>query len=483
MKNSILLLSVFILSVLSSQLCSQTQSGAFTVTGAGYSSAVVTDYQCIGLNPANLGWKRNDHLMNVGVGEAGISIYSEPLKRALVLDLFKGGMVFTEEEREQAIQSFTNSKLQLEGNINGFGISFQDEKIGGFGFSIREKFMWNSNLNETSADFLFNGYHAAYFDTIKFENGDSIGYSFNPEDVSKLFYGTRLSFMWYREFNLAYGRNIINKNNFSLYGGVGFKYIRGYSVFDYRYTEDGRLEAYSALNPVFGVNYDTPSPSKIDGDKYQSLGNGWGLDIGISALLFEHLRVAVSVTDIGSITWDGNVYEGEDGLLENIESAGLNNYNIFEADDNIAAENTNWGDWTGLENKKVGLATNVRFGAAYILNDKFEFGSEFYIPVKEVPGAYDKLIVGLGTRIMPVKWFKASIGLVSGGETGTDIPMGVSFFPFNNQSFSWEVGFAVSDITTYFKQKKPTVSLAFGLLRFSFGNLERKTKTEESSNK
>ncbi|MCD4790857.1 MAG: hypothetical protein K8R37_12740, partial [Bacteroidales bacterium] len=227
MKNSILLLSVFILSVLSSQLCSQTQSGAFTVTGAGYSSAVVTDYQCIGLNPANLGWKRNDHLMNVGVGEAGISIYSEPLKRALVLDLFKGGMVFTEEEREQAMQNFTNSKLQLEGNINGFGISFQDEKIGGFGFSIREKFMWNSNLNETSADFLFNGYHAAYFDTIKFENGDSIGYSFNPEDVSKLFYGTRLSFMWYREFNLAYGRNIINKNNFSLYGGVGFKYIRG----------------------------------------------------------------------------------------------------------------------------------------------------------------------------------------------------------------------------------------------------------------
>ena len=114
---------------------------------------------------------------------------------------------------------------------------------------------------------------------------------------------------------------------------------------------------------------------------------------------------------------------------------------------------------------------------------KFEFGTELYIPGNEVPGAYDKLIFGIGTRIMPVKWFRGSIGVVSGGKTGTDIPVVISFFPFNNKSFSWEIGLAVRDITTYFKQEKPTVSFAIGLLRFSFGNLERKTKTENTDDK
>jgi len=115
------------------------------------------------------------------------------------------------------------------------------------------------------------------------------------------------------------------------------------------------------------------------------------------------------------------------------------------------------------------------------LKNKFEFGTELYLPINEVPGAYDKVIVGLGTRISPVKWFRGSIGVVSGGATGTNIPMGISFFPFNNESFSWELGVAVKDITTYFTQDKPTVSYAMGLLRFSFGSLEKEKRFEDSN--
>jgi len=76
---------------------------------------------------------------------------------------------------------------------------------------------------------------------------------------------------------------------------------------------------------------------------------------------------------------------------------------------------------------------------------------------------------------------RGSIGVVSGGATGTNIPMGISFFPFNNESFSWELGVAVKDITTYFKQDNPTVSYAMGLLRFSFGSLERENRFENSN--
>lgn len=201
------------------------------------------------------------------------------------------------------------------------------------------------------------------------------------------------------------------------------------------------------------------------------MGSGWGLDFGVSALIAQKLRIALAVTDIGSIKWDGNVYEGENALLTDIQTAGLSNYNIFNAQDNIALDNLKWGGWEGLSEKSTDLPMNMRAGGAFLLNSKFEFGTELYLPLNEAPGAYDKLVFGLGTRITPVKWIRGSVGMVTGGETGTNIPMGLTFIPFNNDSFSWEIGVAVRDITSYFSQDKPTVSLALGLMRFSFGNM------------
>jgi hypothetical protein len=462
---------------------SQTLSGSYSVTGAGYSTAVVTDYQCVGINPANLGWKHNSHLVNFGIGEGTFSVYSEPLKRTLVNELFNSSDdKFTTEEKEEAVQNFTETKLQFEGNVNGVGLSYQDDKIGGFGFAVKERIMWDSFLNELSADLLFNGYHSAYFDTITVdpETGDSTGVSFNPKLVTDLFENTYLEMSWFREYNLSYGRNIISKQNFSLFGGIGIKYIRGYSVFNYSYN-DGVIKAYSALNPLLDVNYDTDSPSKIYNNEYQSIGNGWGLDFGITALLYGKLRLALSLTDLGQIKWNGNVYEGEDATLNNIETSGLDNYNIFELDDNVAFGNLKWGGWQGLENKTTSLPTSIRFGGAYLFKERFEFGTDFYIPVSDVPGSYDKMIFGLGTRIQPVKWFRGSIGLVTGGETSTNIPVGVSFFPFNNESFSWELGLAVKDITSYFSQSNPTVSVALGFFRFSFGGKDSTVKSDDSS--
>jgi hypothetical protein len=482
MKKTIFhLLLLSIILFFTDPLFSQNQSGAFTVTGAGYSTAVVTDYQCVGLNPANLGWKRNAHFVNVGFGESSFSIYSEPLKRAFVNELFNSDKVFTEQEKQEAVENFTNTKLQFEGNISGVGISFQDEKIGGFGFTVRERLMWDSNLNEESADILFNGYNAAYFDSLAIEGTDTTGFALNPEKVTQLFEDTRLEMAWFREFNFSYGRLIIKRDKFSIYGGIGFKYIQGYSVFNYSY-KDGVINAFSALNPLFDVDYDSYSPSRIENTDYQSIGNGWGLDFGLSVLLIDKLRISLALTDLGKIKWDGNVYQGEDAFLQNFESAGINNYNIFNLDESVAINNLKWGGWEGLENKTTDLPMNFRSGAAFTLNDIFEFGTEFYVPINDVPGSYDKLIFGLGTRISPVKWFRGSIGMVTGGETGTNIPMGISFFPFNNESFSWEIGLAVRDITSFFSQDNPTVSLAFGFLRFSFGELKKKVEPEGTEN-
>ena len=108
---------------------------------------------------------------------------------------------------------------------------------------------------------------------------------------------------WFREYNLSYGRKIIENDKLTLYGGMGIKYIRGYSVFNYSYR-DGVFKTYSALNPTLNVDYDTPSPSEINNTDYQSVGSGWGLDFGVSALLFDKLRLGLALTDVGQIIWD-----------------------------------------------------------------------------------------------------------------------------------------------------------------------------------
>lgn len=472
MKKIIILLLLAVSFCFGKPALSQTQSGSFTVTGAGYSTAVVNDYQCVGLNPANLGWKAGKHLMNVGFGEENISIYSEPLKRTLVDELFSSSVNFTEEEKEEAVINFTETKLQFEGEVVGIGVSYQDEKIGGFGFAIKERIMWDSYFNEYSADILFNGYNSEYFElAVDSVTGDTIGVAVDPQLVTDLFDDSRLEMLWFREYNLSYGRKIYGNDKFSIFGGIGIKYIKGYSVFNYAY-KDGVINAFSALNPMLNVDYDTYSPSEIANNDYQSVGSGWGLDFGLSALFMEKIRIGLALTDFGQIKWNGNVYLGEDAALTDIESSGMDNYNIFELDDNVAFDNLKWGGWEGLESKTTKLPMNVRFGGAYLLKNKYEFGTELYVPVNDVPGSYDKLIFGIGTRIMPVKWFRGSIGLVSGGATGTNIPMGISFFPFNNNSFKWEIGLAVRDVTSYFSQNKPTLSLAVGLFRFSFGAVE-----------
>jgi hypothetical protein len=481
-KTSIITIILFSLISINT-LYSQSISNGFSVSGTGYSSAILTDYQCVGLNPANLGWKRNEHLINFGIGQTNFAVYSEPLKRELVKELFnESDENFNQEEKDQAARLFTDSKLQFEGNISGMGFSFQDEKIGGFGLAIREKVMWNSTLSESIADILFKGYNASYFDSLTVNTeGDTIGWATVPQMASDILENTKISLVWYREYNFSYGHSIINTENISIYGGVGVKYLEGYNMFNFSYEEGGDYVAYTSINPAIGLTFGQ-SPSQVDNNRYQATGHGWGMDIGLSAFLYDHFRIAASVVDIGSIKWDKNVYVIKNDFVKNIQDEGMNSFNIFDLQNTEAFENLKWGGWEGVENVTTTLPMSVRTGVAYILKKKYEFGAEMYIPVNtDAPGAYDKLIAGGGVRAMPLKWFRVSAGVVSGANTGTSFPVGISFFPFNRSSFTWEIGFATNDMSTFFQQEKPTVSFAFGLFRFSFGHLG-KGGTSESSN-
>jgi len=452
---------------------SQLDGGAFNSTGSGFSVVSLNDYQSLGVNPANLGWMKDDHKMHLGLFEFGMSIYSEPLTKSMVFnDLLGSSANFTSQsERNEAIQRFTDTELLINVSNTLFGISFQDEKIGGFAFAIRQKVSWHSTLNEQASEFLFEGYNSPYFDSIVVSpGGDTIGYTTDPTAASRLYNPTDISHLFYNEFVLGYGRTLVNTENFKFSAGIDLKLLQGFGIMNYNSITVTEVEGYQALGPAYGVKYSEPTPSQLTGSGWQTAGMGFGMDIGLSFEIYKKTRVAISLNDIGSINWDGNVYEGENVPIWKIETPGIDNYNIFSESGGIIADNDNLGKWKGLPNKKVSTPMHIRGGASYQAMDQLSFGLELLFPLgaEDLPGAFIKPYYAAGAQYSPAKWFQLSAGFSYGGGYGLNIPLGFSFRPINDENTMWEMGFASRDILTWFKSENPVVSLAFGFLRFGF---------------
>ncbi len=459
---------------------SQTELSAFSFTGAGYSTSSVTDYQCLGINPANLGWSRNDHTMNLGFTEFGFTIYSEQLTRKQVVnDLFDSNIKLDLDEKDAAAGEFTDTRLIGIGSFMGVGFSYQDEEIGGFAFNVRERLVWHSFLNDKAADFLFKGWHDPYFDSLAVAGEDTTGYSTNALYASEIYEGTEQNFLYFREFNFGYGRKVLKTDDINWYAGVGLKYLVGYGMLQYHQSDDGTLVGYSSLSPIFEVEYDDPTPSQVEGSGYKKVGSGFGFDIGTTVEYKEKLRISLALNDIGSIKWDGNVYQGNDVRVVEMDTDGMDNYNVFSEGQLINADDLDdeTSLWEGIESQTLNLPMNFRGGASYKILDVLEAGADFYLPLGDkVPGMYEKPIFCFGGKFDAAEWVQFSAGVVSGGKFGTNAQLGILFYPIKTENTTWEIGIANRNILSIFKQENPTVSLAFGFLRFSFGAKEASTR-------
>ena len=467
MRLTLTLLLLMAVGVFSAR--AQVDQLAFGTSGSGLSTAILNDYQCVGINPANLGWIKDEgKSVHLGLIDFGVSIFSNALTKNDIKSSYLtfSGSEFSFEEKVKAAEIFNQKSLALDLGINELGVAFQNEKIGGFAFSIRERISTYFYFDNIFSELLFEGFKAPYFDSVYWDPKllDSIGVAFNPTKYSTLFGGSRISMNWFREYNLSYGRNVIDMDLIKIYAGIGLKYLTGYGTFDLM-VKDGELTGYTSLSPVFGIKWgDNYTPSHLPEDgKFKKVGTGLGFDIAISALLMKQIRVAVSVCDIGSITWNGNVYEVYDTMLKELQTAGFNNYNVFLEAEKMF-EHKGVFKWRGLESKKISLPTMVRFGAAWEPTNKINVGADFAIPAKDVAGGYQNVAWAFGANYSPFKWVQLSAGVTGGGNYGVNIPLGLKF----KVASTWEIGVSTRDIVTYISNVKPAVSASFGFLRFCF---------------
>jgi len=463
----------------------QSELSAWTASGRGVATTFVTDYQAIGINPSNLGWtaKYEEKKVTLGFLEGSYSLYSEALSKPEVKETFiqfgSGSDDLTYAQKVSAAKDFTESGFAINLDFQPIGIALTTENAGGFAAGVRDRVRWYSQLNETTSEILFLGYNAPYFDrtfftnatdTIATTNPDSINYANTnvPKTFSEILDGSKLTLTWTREYSFSYGVRLADMGGAQLYGGVGFKYLQGIALMDIR-SENGSLTAHSALAPGFGVDYGgapSTNPSGIpDSTGFTNVGSGFGMDFGLSIIINDNWKIGASITDVGTMNWDGNVYEAQDTIVYGTDNEGLNSLNIFTEIGDFAGDD-GFFKWKGLKEIKTKLPTLFRFGTSYRFFDgKLELGADIVLPLNDEAGNLENALIAFGGDVKPMNWLRISAGVSTGGNYGFNMPVGLTIaLP----SGTWEAGIASRDALTFFTSDSPTLSLATGLLRFRF---------------
>lgn len=473
------------------QLNAQTEGASFTLTGMGVATPFASDYQALGINPGNLDLpNRYEKKVTFGFMEGGVSFFSEALtKTEIRQNIFREKIKdFSREQKREYALAFANSKNAVDVDMTTLGFSLQTQRAGTFAFNTRERIDYFSKLGNQVSDLMWLGYNADYFDSLVVANAngtyDTIPNSNNidpqtldkvvkgitalqnAKSLSELIRGTVFKFSWMQEFNLGWGKRIINNENMQLHGGAGLKLLVGRGMTEV--IADGTTTSvFGALSPLFGIDYGgisqgNPSALPEDAGNLKPVGMGYGFDFGATAVLYNKFIVSAAVTDIGSVTWSGNVYTLKDINITEFENGGMESVDFIEQIDKLNGSDGIL-EWQGTESRTTKLPSTMRAGFAYDNQKNLRVGVDIIAPLSDDLGSMEKGVIAFGGEFSPIPHIHLQAGFVQGGNYETKIPVGI-YFTLGKGAY--EFGVSSRDMVTFFRNNEPTVSMAFGFLRF-----------------
>ncbi len=445
----------------------QNELSNFTATGrGGVINTFATDYQVIGINPANLGSDRNA-IFAFTIGEAGIGVNSKSLEKPqLKLFLKDTNRKLTQAEKHEFAAAFTSEDaVNLNADFTTLAISGHIPKIGGIAISNRQRVTGHVGLNQNAAEILFLGKNAPVF--ANYKDGDRIS-------IRETLAPTSIQASIMNEFNIAAG-TAVSLPGMKLNIGAGYKYIQGIAVLDVVVDNDV-VTAYSSISPFFDINYGTLvnnpdfNQTDIGTGRFKPVGEGHGYDFGLSAEFGNSVRGSVSVTDLGNMVWRGHLLTANDEYITKVTSEGINSFNFFKEVANIVGGTSDslFNYEPGRELKK-NLPTKLRLGAGLKLSDKVETGLDVCIPMNDVAGNLVNPFIGAGIDYKVAPLLRLSSGFSAGAGYGFSLPLGVTFV-----TPVYEFGIATRDVLGLVGKENPYLSVAFGFLRFKFKAPESK---------
>ncbi|WP_375560051.1 DUF5723 family protein [Bernardetia sp. OM2101] len=485
---------------------------SYGVTGrGGVATTFATDYQAIGVNPANLAIRKSfrDPKITFGFLEGNIGFFTENVTFGQILNsyfpkAFNSGNNYqlTYAEKQKAARDLTNTPLSATINATLFGFHVSSEKFGGLAFSVRDRLDFYSKTNSTLSEILFLGQNASYFTNLLLSNGniipnnsdvsqtqrDQVVFGFRNESDSLFNYGTvmnnsSIQMLWTREYNVAYGAKIVDSYDVQVFAGVGVRYISGISLIDLEAQNNEFVGKTIALSPSFPVEgFDIDSPTN---EGYQPkngfarfalpkpIGNGYGIDVGINIVIKRNLYLGASLVNYGKMSWTGNVYNISDGVLAQTQGSGFDNYNFIE----FSPETFQLGgegsalSWEGSSQFDDDLPAMVRMGASYEFFKTAHLGFDVLVPLNiDAPGSLASNLYAIGGDLRLTKLLTISSGISTGGnqDFNINIPFGLTYHARRGH---YEAGFSTQDVSSFIGDIEGggnNISFALGFLRFKF---------------
>ena len=484
MIKSILIFAFCFLSV---TLFSQTQNSSYTAIGKGVATTFLTDYQCLGINNSALGWGTGykNKKTTIGSSEFSFGIYSDSLNSSKLNNLYKSvkddilnknnSNSFNVNKQKEAVANYAEAGVSLFFDYNWAGFSYQGKKLGGIAFCIRENYQFYSKFNKQTSDLIFRGSTSSYFDSLTIVMGVDTSKVLNranissdtlnnavlgtlsvPLNLSKLTYGSEIKMVWNRSYNIGYGRKIFEIDSIiSLFGGIGGRYIQSMAMFNLVSNDNG-LNMFSAVsNNKSNLKFSLP----------KAVGQGYGIDLSASVLLFNKLKVAIAVNNIGNVTYNRNVYHIKDTLVGSLSVAGLSSLNVTQSVNQLLSDG-GLLKLVGQEKYVMKNASDFRFGASFQPWSFLNFGFDIVAPFnKENPGSIQNPVFSFGGEIRPLKWVALSTGYYGGGIYQKNIPVGINFICRDG---AYEFGISSRDALSFFGKDKHGISMALGFARVRF---------------
>ncbi|GAB3235485.1 hypothetical protein GCM10027346_25260 [Hymenobacter seoulensis] len=444
-------------------LYAQNELSNFTATGrGGVATTFATDYQSIGINPANLG-RIGGSTVAFTIGEFGAGAGSQSLTRKqLSRFVFHSNQTLTLADKQELARAFTSDNaFNFNADATTLAVAVQLPVIGGIAISNRVRTAGHIGMNQNAAEIAFLGRSAPIFAST------STG---NVPLVSEALAGTDVQLAVLNEFNLAWGTRLIDLPLFQLSAGAGYRYIQGIGIIDVR-VQPGNLQSFTSMSPLFKIDYgdmvnDPSFNLRERTNGLQPVGKGHGFDLGLALEAGKALRLGLAITDLGNMTWEGNLVTGNDQKLKRLNSDGIGSYNVIREGAEIFAAGTDslFQYQTGQE-RKASLPTKLRAGAGVRISEFFEAGLDVTLPLNEVAGNLTTAFVGAGIDYKPATWLRLSSGVSAGAGYGLNVPLGITL-----TSSVYEIGVSTRDVPGLFTSQNPYYSVAGGFFRFKLGS-------------
>lgn len=447
MKRRTLVLSLVALPVLV-QAQVQLYSPVSTAKN-GSLTAVAYDWEVIGINPANLGWKEN-HLLSFTILDAGVSGQSYGINLSTLTQAMHSPDFTTRANDWQKILGTANG-MNAYADVNWAAVSFRLPNVrGAFAVNMRDRIFGNGYLGPNAVQAISTSDNQVY----------------NDATVLALLQGTRLQYTHYREINLDYGSKLVTlkgsdddeepalarcftfggnaDGEYALYGGVGIKYIMGLANIDGQVNPDG-IDATYALTK----NY----PNIVPGFP-KAPGHGMGFDLGLGAS-WGKWKFGWSATDLGSVKWQGGYVVNGDTAVASIKY-GSDFINELKTGTLAGSKPS--------EPYTTNLPAKMRVGASYKVNKKILLSTDFVMPLNN---SADNLIgpyASLGGEFKMSSFMLADVGVAGTTGYGVAVPLGLSFSIRPNIIFYM----GTTDAASYLHLRKDNnVSAAIWVFRYN----------------